>query len=75
MGHFYFSLGVINGVQSSLNNSFDLLKCVLVITFPTPELFGLLVILSFMSISSGYDFESLERNSIFGLIIHHSRVL
>merc|ERR1711879_272154 len=34
--------GVINGVQDSMNNSLDLLKCVLVILLPQPRQFGFL---------------------------------
>ena len=51
---FNFSVaGVINGVQDSMNNSLDLLKCVLVILLPQPRQFGFLVILSFTFVSSG----------------------
>merc|ERR1712156_1038415 len=46
--------GVINGVQDSMNNSLDLLKCVLVILLPQPRQFGFLVILSFTFVSSGW---------------------
>merc|ERR1712029_547625 len=46
--------GVINGVQDSLNNSMDLLKCVLVILMPDAKHFGCLIILSYISISSGW---------------------
>ena len=45
--------GVINGVQDSLNNSLDLLKCVLVIILPDMETFALLIFLSFVSINIG----------------------
>ncbi len=45
--------GEVNGVQGSLNNSLDLLKCVLVILLPRPDQFGFLIFLSFASISSG----------------------
>merc|ERR1711997_1138527 len=45
--------GVVNGVQDSLNNSMDLLKCVLVILLPDAKHFGCLIILSYISISSG----------------------
>ena len=45
--------GVINGVQDSLNNSLDLLKCILVILLPGAKDFGGLIILSYISISSG----------------------
>ena len=50
--------GVVNGVQDSLNNSLDLLKCVLVICLPKPHHFGILIILSFTSISLGWIFYS-----------------
>ena len=46
--------GVINGVQDSLNNSMDLLKCILVILLPDASDFGYLIILSYISISSGW---------------------
>ena len=45
--------GVVNGVQDSLNNSLDLLKCVLVIMLPNMETFALLIFLSFVSINIG----------------------
>ena len=41
-------------MQGSMNNSLDLLKCVLVILLPQPRYFGFLVILSFGFVSSGY---------------------
>ena len=46
--------GVVNGVQDSLNNSLDLLKCVFVIILPDMETFALLIFLSFVSINIGY---------------------
>ena len=45
--------GVVNGVQDSLNNSLDLLKCVLVIILPHMETFAILIFLSFVSINIG----------------------
>lgn len=45
--------GVINGVQNSLNMGMDMLKSVLVILFPYPQQFGLLIILSFSSVLLG----------------------
>lgn len=45
--------GAINGVQDSLNQSFDMLKSVLVIIFPFSQQFGGLVLLSFLFIVSG----------------------
>ncbi len=47
------NLGVINGVQSSLNNSFDLIKFVLVMLLPHQDQFGYLIFVSFASITSG----------------------
>ncbi|XP_069682795.1 ferroportin-like isoform X2 [Periplaneta americana] len=46
--------GVINGVQDSLNMGMDMVKSVLVIMFPYPQQFGLLIILSFISIFLGF---------------------
>ena len=46
--------GVVNGVQDSINNSLDLLKCVLVIFLPHQETFALLIFFSFASINIGY---------------------
>ena len=46
--------GVVNGVQDSLNNSLDLLKCVFVIVLPDKETFAILIFLSFVSINIGY---------------------
>ena len=45
--------GVVNGVQDSINNTFDLLKCVFVILLPSEETFALLIFISFASINLG----------------------
>ena len=45
--------GVVNGVQDSINNTFDLLKCVFVILLPAEETFALLIFISFASINLG----------------------
>ena len=45
--------GVVNGVQDSLNNTLDLLKCILVIILPAQETFGLLIFASFISVNFG----------------------
>ena len=45
--------GVVNGVQDSINNTFDLLKCVFVILLPSQETFALLIFISFASINFG----------------------
>lgn len=46
--------GAINGVQHALNMFMDLLKYGLVILFPSPETFGLLTLISFTVICSGW---------------------
>ncbi len=47
------AVGVFSGVQSALNKSLDLLKCVLVILLPHPSQFGFLIFLSYTFICSG----------------------
>ena len=46
--------GIVNGVQDSLNNALDLIKCCLVIVFYQPKAFGILILFSFASISAGW---------------------
>lgn len=46
--------GIVNGVQQSLNQFLDLVKFALVIFLPKPAQFGLLVILSFAFVFSGW---------------------
>ncbi|KAL3832525.1 hypothetical protein ACJMK2_024160 [Sinanodonta woodiana] len=46
--------GIVNGVQGSLNKLMDMLKYALVIGVPQPELFGFLIILSFLFICTGW---------------------
>ncbi|XP_071540609.1 ferroportin-like isoform X2 [Panulirus ornatus] len=46
--------GAINGVQSSLNQTLDLLRSVLLIILPKRETFGLLIILSFIFVTIGW---------------------
>ncbi|KAK8384993.1 hypothetical protein O3P69_014512 [Scylla paramamosain] len=46
--------GAINGVQSSLNQSLDLLRSVLLIILPRRETFGFLVLLSFLFVSMAF---------------------
>lgn len=45
--------GVIGGVQNSLNNAFNMAHFFLVILMPDPHMFGILIILSFISIFLG----------------------
>jgi len=46
--------GVVNGVQSALNRSLDLLKFFLVVLIPSVEGFGYLILLSWTAILLGY---------------------
>ncbi|XP_067649889.1 ferroportin-like [Haliotis asinina] len=45
--------GIVNGVQNSLNRLADMLKFALVVSFPQTEVFGYLVIISFMCVLIG----------------------
>jgi len=45
--------GVVGGVQSSLNSTFDLVRFILVLFLPDPHTFGILIIISFSSICLG----------------------
>merc|ERR1719356_1367052 len=67
--------GVVNGVQDSLNNSLDLLKCVLVIMLPDMETFALLIFLSFVSINIGWLLYALYSRSQRGHLFHFSRLV
>ncbi|XP_056425942.1 solute carrier family 40 protein member 1-like isoform X2 [Hyla sarda] len=46
--------GIINGVQNSMNNLFDLMHFIMVILGPNPEAFGLLVLISVYFIAVGH---------------------
>jgi len=66
--------GVVNGVQDSLNNSLDLLKCVMVILLPHPRTFALLIFASFASINLGWLLYALYSRSQRGHLFHFSRL-
>ena len=67
--------GVINGVQDSLNNSMDLLKCILVILLPDAKDFGCLIILSYISISSGWLLYAAFSRQQRGHLFHFCRLI
>ncbi|PVD30146.1 hypothetical protein C0Q70_09408 [Pomacea canaliculata] len=46
--------GLVNGVQSSLNQLMDLFKFALVVVLPASETFGFLIIISFVSVFTGW---------------------
>merc|ERR1711994_255118 len=67
--------GVVNGVQDSLNSSMDLLKCVLVILLPDAKHFGCLIILSYISISSGWSLYAAFSRQQRGHLFHFCRLI
>ena len=67
--------GIVNGVQDSLNNSMDLLKCVLVILLPGARDFGYLIILSYISISSGWVLYATFSKQQRGHLFHFCRLI
>lgn len=46
--------GVVFGVQSAINESFSMVKDVMVILLPDPSTFGICIIVSWLSICAGY---------------------
>ncbi|XP_064118825.1 solute carrier family 40 member 1-like [Macrobrachium nipponense] len=58
--------GAINGVQSSLNQTLDLLRSILLIILPTRATFGFLIILSFVFVTIGW--------ALFGVYARKERV-
>jgi len=67
--------GVVNGVQDSLNNTLDLIKCILVIALPAQETFGLLIFASFISINFGWFMYALYSRSQRGHLFHFCRLV
>merc|ERR1719315_490009 len=67
--------GVVNGVQDSLNNTLDLLKCVLVIILPSQQTFALLIFASFISVNFGWLMYALYSRSQRGHLFHFCRLV
>jgi len=67
--------GTVNGVQDSLNNSLDLIKCILVIFLPHRETFGLLIILSYVSINIGWLMYCMYSQKQRGHLFHFSQFI
>merc|ERR1719315_714104 len=67
--------GVVNGVQDSLNNTLDPLKCVLVIILPAQETFALLIFASFISVNFGWLMYALYSRSQRGHLFHFCRLV
>ncbi|KAJ8314091.1 hypothetical protein KUTeg_008652 [Tegillarca granosa] len=66
--------GIVNGVQSSLNKLMDMLKFLLVILVPQPELFGFLILISFMFICLGWVFYARYSHSVRGHLFHFDKM-
>jgi len=63
--------GIVFGVQTALNQLMDMLKFALVIGMPEPELFGILVILSYIFVTLGYVLYAKYSYSARGHILPH----
>ncbi|XP_002741254.1 ferroportin-like [Saccoglossus kowalevskii] len=62
--------GIFNGVQNSLNGFMDLVHFALVITFPNPHTYGVLVLLSFLFVCTGAGFFAYYSYKIRGHLFH-----
>lgn len=62
--------GVVNGVQSSLNQLMNMLKFALVVALPQLELFGILVLISFTAVSTGGAFYVSYAKKVKGNLCH-----
>lgn len=63
--------GIVNGVQTSLNNFMDMIQYVLVLVLPYPKQFGILVILSSVSVCTGYVLYCIYARRVRGHILPH----
>lgn len=66
--------GIVNGVQTSLNQLMDMLKFVMVIIAPQPEVFGLLVLISFGFILLGWLFYAKYSHKARGHLFHFDKM-
>ncbi|XP_060081691.1 solute carrier family 40 member 1-like [Ylistrum balloti] len=66
--------GIVNGVQSSLNQCSDMLKFLMVIIAPDPEVFGILILISFSFICIGWVFYAKYSRSARGHLFHFDKV-
>lgn len=66
--------GIVNGVQSSLNQFADMLKFLMVIFAPDPEVFGILILISFMFVCLGWVFYAKYSRSARGHLFHFEKV-
>lgn len=66
--------GVVNGVQSSLNQLMDMLKFAIVVAAPQPELFGILILISFAAVSTGGIFYASYSRKVRGHLFHPEKL-
>ena len=66
--------GIVNGVQTSLNQLMNMLKFVMVIVAPQPEVFGLLIIISFAFILLGWMFYAKYSHQTRGHLFHFDKI-
>lgn len=66
--------GIVSGVQSSLNKIMDVLKFVLVVTFPDIPTFGYLIIISFCFICLGWLFYAIFLRRARGHFFHFEKL-
>lgn len=62
--------GLVLGVQTSLNQLMDMLKFVMVIVAPEPEVFGVLVLISFAFVLIGFMCYAKYSRSVRGHLFH-----
>ena len=66
--------GIVNGVQTSLNQLMDILKCIMVIVAPKPETFGILILISFGFILLGWLFYAKYSHKTRGHLFHFDKI-
>lgn len=67
--------GVVGGVQDALNNTLDLVKCILVIILPREQTFGILIFASYIAINFGWFMYAMYSRSVRGHLFHFSRLV
>lgn len=66
--------GIVNGVQTSLNKLMDMLKFVMVIVAPEPEVFGILILISFTFIILGWISYAKYSRGVRGHLFHFEKI-
>lgn len=66
--------GIVNGVQTSLNKLMDMLKFLMVIAAPEPQVFGILVLISFSFIILGWISYAKYSHGVRGHLFHFDKI-